>query len=124
MRWLPQYFRADEARGMAFTTRFELHGPGGGTWTMHVRDGRCEVHPGAIAAPDLVVRMAATHFLAVHRGEANAAWGLVTGRIRLAGRRRLFLAFPRLFPTEAPSSLASRWRFRLRRLWRRPGRSR
>src|SRR4029078_2039725 len=23
MRWMPQYFRADEARGLAFTTQFE-----------------------------------------------------------------------------------------------------
>ena len=40
--------------------------------------------------------------LAVHRGEASPVWGLLTGRIRLRGRRRLFLLFPRLFPTEAP----------------------
>jgi epoxyqueuosine reductase QueG/putative sterol carrier protein len=120
MRWMPQYFRADEARGLAFTTQFLLSGAGGGAWTMRIADGRCDIRVGESTAADLTIRMPATYFLAVHRGEANPAWGLVTGRIRLAGRRRLFLLFPRLFPTEAPSSLASRALFRLRRRRRQP----
>ncbi len=115
MRWMPQYFRADEADGLAFTTQFELDGPGGGSWAMRIAEGRCEVRPGTMPEPDLVVRMAATYFLAVHRGDANPAFGLLTRRIRLRGRRRLFLHFPRLFPADAPSSLASRWLF----MWRR-----
>lgn len=118
MRWMPQYFRADEARGLAFTTWFALTGPGGGDWAMRIQNGHCEVRPGTLPDADLTIRMPATYFLAVHRGDANPAWGLVTGRIRLAGRRRLFLLFPRLFPTEAPSSPLSRWLFRARRLWR------
>src|SRR5207237_539382 len=69
---------------------------------MRIADGRCEVRPGTIDTPDLTVRMPALLFLAIHRGEASPVWGLVTGRIRLAGRRRLFLHFPRLFrPTAA-----------------------
>jgi ferredoxin/putative sterol carrier protein len=118
MRWMPQYFRPEEAGSLAFTTQFLLSGAGGGEWTLRIAGGRCEVRPGAIAAPDLTVRMPATYFLAVHRGEANPAWGLVTGRIRVGGRRSLFLLFPRLFPTEAPSSIWSRWLFRVRRWWR------
>jgi len=115
MRWMPQYFRSYEARGLAFTTHFLLSGPGGGAWTMRIADGRCEVRPGTIDTPDLTVRMPALLFLAIHRGEASPVWGLVTGRIRLAGRRRLFLHFPRLFPTEAPSSTLARWVFLARR---------
>lgn len=115
MRWMPQYFRAEEARGVAFTTQFELSGPGGGSWAMRIANGRCEVHPGAIAGADLIVRMPATYFLAIHRGDANPVWGLLSRRVRLGGRRRLFLLMPRLFPTEASSSLFSRVAFALRR---------
>ncbi len=119
MRWMPQYFRAEEARGLAFTTQFVLTGPGGGEWAMRIGGGRCEVRPGTIVEPDLVVRMPATYFLAIHRGDANPVWGLLGGRIRLGGRRRLFLLLPRMFPTEAPSSRWSRWLFLARRARRR-----
>jgi hypothetical protein len=117
MRWMPQYFRPDEARGLTFTTQFDLTGPGGGQWAMRIANGRCDVRPGTIAAADLVVTTPAIYFLAIHRGDASPVWGLVTRRLRLRGRRRLFLLFPRLFASEAPSSLASRWLFRARR-WR------
>jgi ferredoxin len=115
MRWMPQYFRPYEARNLAFTTQFDLSGPGGGRWAMRIADERCEVRPGDIEEPDLTVRMPGVLFLALHRGEASPLWGLVSGRIRLAGRRRLFLLVPRLFPTEAASSRLHRWAFRARR---------
>ena len=124
MRWMPQYFRSEEARGLAFTTQFVLSGTGGGAWAMRIAGGRCELRPGTIEAPDLTIRMPARLFLAIHRGDRSAAWGLVTGRIRLAGRRRLFRHFPRLFPTEAPSNPLARWLFLARRRWRRPQRRR
>ena len=107
-----------EARGLAFTAQFLLTGEGGGAWAMRVADERCEVRPGTLERPDLTVRMPAFLFLALHRGEASAAWGLVSGRIRLRGRRRLFLLFPRFFPTEAGSTWLHRWAFRVRRLRR------
>ena len=107
-----------EARGLAFTTQFLLTGEGGGAWAMRIADERCEVRPGTLERPDLTVRMPALLFLALHRGEASAAWGLVRGRIRLRGRRRLFLLFPRFFPTEAGSTWLHRWAFRVRRLRR------
>jgi ferredoxin len=121
MRWMPQYFRGDEVRGLAFTTQFELSGPGGGAWAMRIADGHCEVRPGTIEGADLVIRMPALLLLAVHRGEANPVWGLLTRRIRLAGQRRLFLLFPRLFPTEASASPLARFAFLARRVWRRRG---
>ncbi|MBI3767123.1 MAG: hypothetical protein HY271_01375 [Deltaproteobacteria bacterium] len=119
MRWMPQYFRPTEARGLAFTTQFTLDGPGGGAWVMRIADQRCEVRPGTIAGADLVVRIPALLLLAIHRGDASALWGMLTGRIRLGGRRRLFLLFPRLFPTEAPSSRLHALAYRLHRALRR-----
>jgi epoxyqueuosine reductase QueG/putative sterol carrier protein len=123
MRWMPQYFRPYEARGLAFTTQFHLTGSGGGAWALRIGDERCEVRPGTIDRPDLTVRMPALLFLALHRGEASPVWGLVTGRIRLRGRRRLFLLFPRLFPTEAGASWLHRAAFRVRRALRSLSRS-
>jgi len=86
MRWMPQYFRPSEAKGLAFTVQYRLTDEGGGDWAMRVADEHCEVRPGTIDAPDLTVTMPAMLFLAVHRGEASPVLGVVTGRIRLQGR--------------------------------------
>ena len=122
MRWLPQYFRPTESRGLAFTTQWDLYGPGGGEWVMRIGDERCDVRPGRTANPDLTIRAPATYFLAVHRGEASAVRGLLLGRIRLRGRRRLFLRFPALFGFEPGQTLVYRWLFHLRRWGRRGAR--
>ena len=52
------------------------------------------------------------------RAAASAVLGLLVGRIRLRGRRRLFLRFPALFGFEPGQTLAHRWLFHLRH-WRR-----
>jgi putative sterol carrier protein len=96
MRNMPQYFRDSEAGDLSFTTRFELGGNGGGVWTMTVDHGRCRVEPRALPDPDLTVCCKGEVFLGIHRGTVNPVLALLTGRVRLRGRRRLFLAFPRL----------------------------
>ncbi len=97
MRSMPQYFRAYEADGLSFTTQFELGGAGGGDWVMRIDQGRCHVTPGKTDQADLSIRTPAKVFLAIHRGEVNPVIAILTGRLRLAGKRRLFLTFPRLF---------------------------
>ena len=118
MRWMPQYFRPSEAKGLAFTAELRLTGAGGGTWTLRVGDERCEVRPGPSERPDLVIRTRATYWLAVHRGDVSPVLGLLTGRLRLRGNRRLFLRFPALFGHEAGSSWLHRLAFRARRALR------
>ncbi len=113
MRWMPQYFRGDEAAGLDFTAQFVFSGNGGGQWSMRIANQRCEVRPGTIENPDLTISMPAILFLRIHQGEASPVWGLFTRRIRLGGHRKLFRIFPRLFPTEPGSTMFHRIAFRL-----------
>jgi len=117
MRMMPYYFRPEEAGDLDFTCQFDFSGPGGGQWVLRVAEERCNVDPGTIANPDLTVRCAGALFLAIHRGEANAVRALLTGKIRLAGRRRLFLVFPRLFPVYPRESVFARVGWRAHRFW-------
>jgi len=119
MRNMPHYFRAEEAAGLSFTAQLELTGRGGGSWVLRVDRGRCEVAVGTTDRPDLVVRCPALLFLAVHQGEASPVWALLAGRIRLGGRRRLFLAFPRIFAAEPRHDIFARAGFRIGALARR-----
>ena len=114
MRNMPQYFRDSEAGDLSFTTRFELSGSGGGVWTMTVDHGRCRVEPLGIADPDLTVRCKADVFLGIHRGTDSPVLALLTGRVRLKGRRRLFLTFPRLLGFAPGSSWLHRLAYKVR----------
>jgi len=120
MRSMPQYFRSGEATGLAFTTQFHLSGDGGGSWRMHVADGRCRVAPGDDegAPADLTIRAPAHVFLGVHQGTIHPVFALLTRRIRLAGKRSFFLAFPRLFAQPSRHGIAARAAHRLRMLAR------
>jgi putative sterol carrier protein len=117
MRMMPYYFRPEEAGGLDFTCQFDFSGPGGGEWVLRVAEERCNVDPGTVDNPDLVVRCDGALFLAIHRGEASAVRALLLGKIRLAGRRQLFLVFPRLFPVYPNESLFARIAWHAKRWW-------
>ena len=119
MRMMPYYFRPEEAKGLDFTCQFDLSGEGGGKWVLRVADERCNVRPGIAESPDLTVRCDAALFLAVHRGETNPAKEILFGRIRLAGKKQIFLTFPRIFPMYPGESLFHRAAWHLRRAWSR-----
>jgi epoxyqueuosine reductase QueG len=118
MRNMPQYFRSEEATGLAFTTQFVFSGRGGGRWVMRIADQRCEVRPGHSDSPDLTIRCAGGLFLGIHQGTKSPMWALATGRLRLHGRRRLFLLFPRIFPTRVEGTRLARLGWSVRRLAR------
>jgi epoxyqueuosine reductase QueG/putative sterol carrier protein len=119
MRMMPYYFRPEEAAGLDFTCQLDLGGEGGGQWVLRVADERCNVRPGVAEAADLTVRCDGELFLGIHRGEVSPLRGLLTGAIRLDGRKELFLAFPRLFPVAPTESIFHRAAWRLKRAWRR-----
>ncbi len=119
MRMMTFYFRPEEAGDFDFTCQFDFTGEGGGRFVMRIAEQRCEVRPGAVQDPDLTIRCDGDVFLAVHRGDASAVRELLLGRIRLEGRKELFLAFPRLFPIYPGESLFHRIAWYAKRAWRR-----
>ena len=86
---------------------------------MTVDGGRCRVEPREITDPDLTVRCRADVFLGIHRGTINPVLALLTGRVRLEGQRRLFLAFPRLLGFAPGDSWLHRMAYQARKLWAR-----
>ena len=99
--------------------QMDLTGPGGGQWVMTVAQQRCRVQPGQTENSDLTIRCDAHLFLGIHRGERSAVKSLLTGKIKLMGRRELFLAFPRLFPVRPAEGLLAMLGWRLRQVWKR-----
>lgn len=123
MRNMPQYFRDREAGDLAFSVQFDFASPGKGQWTMTVDHGRCRVEPGRIENADLTIRCAGRVFLGIQHGTVNPVLALLGRRVRLQGRRKLFLEFPRLFGFAPGSSLAHRAWYEVRRLFGRARRA-
>ena len=119
MRTMPFYFRATDAVGLSFTCQFAFTGPGGGDWVLRVDEQRCNVEPGRADDPDLTVRCDGERFLRIHRGETNPAIDLLLGRIKLEGKKELFMVLPRIFPAGSPDGPIKRVVWYARRAWRR-----
>jgi epoxyqueuosine reductase QueG len=118
MRTMPYYFRSTDAVGMDFTCQFEFSGEGGGAWVLRVVDQRCNVMPGRADAADFTIRCDGELFLGIHRGDVNPVREIVLGRIKLSGRRELFLEFPKIFPVGSPEGWLAKLRWHARRLVR------
>ena len=84
---------------------------------MEIRGNRCAVAPGRSDNADLTIRCDGRTFLGIHQGTVNVPLAMMTGRLRLEGRRRLFFAFPRLFAASPSDSLAAKIVWRLKRAW-------
>jgi len=95
---LPHYFRPEQARGVRADVQFDIEGPGGGTWWIHIEDGRLEVHAQpAPKKPDLLVRMSEQDYWALLRGELDPLWAYMRGRLQLQGNVQLAYRLQGLF---------------------------
>lgn len=50
---LPFLLREDRAQGVDVTFEIRLTGAGGGVWSVHIHDGRCEIRPGFAEQADV-----------------------------------------------------------------------
>lgn len=50
---LPFLLREDRVQGVDVTFEMRLSGPGGGVWSVHIHDGRCDIHPGFAERADV-----------------------------------------------------------------------
>jgi DNA-binding HxlR family transcriptional regulator len=50
---LPFLLREDRVRGVDVTFEMRLTGPGGGVWSVHIHDGRCDIKPGFAERADV-----------------------------------------------------------------------
>jgi putative sterol carrier protein len=82
---LQERFVAAEADGVDATFVYELEGPGGGTWTVRVRDGQVSAEPGAIGEPTVTYKMKADNYVKLANGEMNGAMAFMTRKLKVSG---------------------------------------
>jgi hypothetical protein len=85
--------------GLTGIARFEIGGPGGGTWTVTAERGRIErVERGGSTAATAVIALAAGDFAAIARGSLDHREAFFQNRIRVDGDVGLVLWAANLIP--------------------------
>ena len=69
---LPFLLREDRAQGVDVTFEIRLTGAGGGVWSVHIHDGRCEIKPGFAEQADVRYTAEARVWCGVALGVADA----------------------------------------------------
>ncbi len=78
-------FKPEVTRDVEATFLFELAGRGGGTYTVMVDRGRCEIEIGSTRAPDVVYRMDATCWVEMVTGKVTGDEAVLLGRLTIKG---------------------------------------
>jgi ribonucleoside-diphosphate reductase beta chain len=95
---LPMVFNAEAAKGLSAHYRFDITGEGGGTWTVKVHDGACEIFEGPPPVePDWRLELDAGTWLDMATGELVGMEAFLLGRVTLEGDPMAGLGFDELF---------------------------
>jgi hypothetical protein len=74
------------SQGVDAVYRFDLSGPGGGAFTVVVRDGDCRISIGPVdETPDVVYEMEASTWMAMAQGRATGDEAVLLGKLRIRG---------------------------------------
>jgi len=94
---LPAAFRADKAAGLSAVYGFKLSGDGGGDWTIAIADQKCSVKQGAPEKADVTISSAASDWMDVVTGKAEAEGLYMSGKLSVDGDLSLAARFAELF---------------------------
>lgn len=98
-RGLPLIFQRGPAKGLDATFHFELTGQDGACGTVRIREGELEViEDELVGKADVSVRADTQLWLDVVSKRRNPVLGVLTGRLRIRGRRALLDRFAACFP--------------------------
>ena len=95
---LPQYFRADRARGANAIIQFQLSGESGGNWYAVIKDGTCTVTEGVSSAAQGTIMMSASDYVDLASGKLGGTRAFMTGRVKTSGDFRLLKKMQTWFP--------------------------
>jgi hypothetical protein len=98
---LPMAFNPDRARGLKATYRFDITGKDGGTWTVRIADGSCEVIEGADGNADWRLELDADTWIDISTGELMGQEAFMLGRVTVEGDPTFGIRFDELFTPQA-----------------------
>lgn len=94
---MPEAFLPEKAGDTNGIIQIDLNGDGGGQWALHIADGKISVTEGQADSPKLTLKMLASDYLALSRGQVNPINLFMAGKIKLEGDMMLAMKFPEMF---------------------------
>ena len=93
---LPMAFNAEAAKGLTATYRFDITGEGGGSWTIRIDDGSCEINEGKSEA-DWRFELDADTWIGMTTGDFMGQEAFMLGRVTIEGDPIVGLRFDQVF---------------------------
>ena len=100
VNFMPGFMNRDAAKGVNLTVRMEYPGPGGGTWTVTVRDGTCTLTEGADGPADIVMRQGPETSELMRQKKIGFEEAMQSGALRIQGMEHMS-TFGQLFAEPA-----------------------
>jgi putative sterol carrier protein len=94
---MPQAFVPEKAANINAAIQLDLTGEGGGQWAIKIADGKLVIDEGRAISPNLSLSMAATDYIALTMGDANAMGLFMAGKIKVQGDVMLAMKFQEMF---------------------------
>ena len=82
---ITESFQADKAAGIDVVFQYCISGPGGGDWSVSVRNGVCEAAQGMHPNPTTTILMSDEDFLSMISGKLNAMQAYTSGKLKIQG---------------------------------------
>jgi len=80
---LPSRLKKDRVSGWDTRFLFEISGPQGGTFTVHIHDGTCDVQPGRVGEPRCTVKTDDATYIGIAENRIRPEMAFMSGKIRL-----------------------------------------
>ena len=103
MSKMPEAFVPEQAANIDAVIQLDLTGEGGGQWAFNIAEGALSIEAGQAVSPNLSLSMAASDYVALSMGDANAMSLFMAGKIKVQGDIMLALKFQEMFDPDRVS---------------------
>jgi putative sterol carrier protein len=95
---MPGVFNRDAAAGLDAVIQYNIEGDEGGDWYVVIKDQTCTVSEGVHDNPTLSLRITDKNWIALCKGELNAVYAFMSGKLKAKGDMMLAQRLSKLFP--------------------------
>jgi len=98
MEKMPGAFIPEKAQGVDAIIHFKFSGAEPGEWHTIIKDGRCQVAPGApTRAPTMTLSADSSDYIKIFTGELDGMKAFMEGKIKLGGDLSLAMKLMQMF---------------------------
>jgi len=97
---MPAAFDAGAAKGVDVVFQYRISGPGGGDWSVTVKDEGCVVAAGQAAKPTCTLKIGDGDFVAMVTGKLNPMQAYTSGKLKIEGDIMKSQLIEKLFPLQ------------------------